>query len=585
MGLPSRKLNHIPASMIFGHARRSWHGLEGPCRTHRLPADAKQHLHDSALHHEYGTSLSKSLELYDEHEQYGSTHFARDPLEEPSDDLEVHSDPPNLVTELSADEAKAYFLRGECYCSLDLPPYFEFGNMLSKISNWLTGKKGSDVFQKPYEHENVNYTLFNNKDGQYAWRPLSLVHPVAYVELVHTITAQASWKQVQKRLQEFRELGKIDCASIPVVPSEKRSTKGAQILNWWQEVEQEAIQLALDYEFVHHSDITDCYGSIYTHSVAWAIHGKQEAKDNKKKKSWVGNAIDRQLQHMRHGQTNGIPQGPVLMDLIAELVLGYVDCKLATGLNSLDEKGYQILRYRDDYRVFTNNPRVGDRIIKELSSVLAGFGMRLNPSKTKASNDVIRSSVKADKLHWNRVKQHVDNEQKQLLLIYDLAQQYPNSGSLLHAMTNFHDRLLRRKPVHQVVPLVSLVADIGARNPRVWPMTAAILSKLLSCIANEQQRRVVFDKVKGKMSKLANKEFMEVWLQRVSLPNFSDQVGYESKLCQLVSGKEIDLWNSDWIGSPELKDLAKPALIVNKSAIKELNPVVSLDEVSTFYPY
>jgi hypothetical protein len=28
---------------------------------------------------------------------------------------------------------------------------------------------------------------------------------------------------------------------------------------------------------------------------------------------------------MRHGQTNGIPQGSVLMDFIAEMVLGYAD--------------------------------------------------------------------------------------------------------------------------------------------------------------------------------------------------------------------------------------------------------------------
>jgi hypothetical protein len=31
------------------------------------------------------------------------------------------------------------------------------------------------------------------------------------------------------------------------------------------------------------------------------------------------------MQGMNYGQTNGIPQGSVLMDFIAEMVLGYID--------------------------------------------------------------------------------------------------------------------------------------------------------------------------------------------------------------------------------------------------------------------
>jgi hypothetical protein len=52
-------------------------------------------------------------------------------------------------------------------------------------------------------------------------------------------------------------------------------------------------------------------------------------------------------------QTNGIPQGSVLMDFIAEMVLGYIDECLS---RCLDEKmDYRIIRYRDDYRIFTNS--------------------------------------------------------------------------------------------------------------------------------------------------------------------------------------------------------------------------------------
>ena len=85
----------------------------------------------------------------------------------------------------------------------------------------------------------------------------------------------------------------------------------------------------MDYECLSHTDITDCYGAIYTHSTAWALHGKGFMKkpENRPRRNpaLLGNIVDDHLQDMSHGQTNGIPQGSVLMDFVAEMVLGYAD--------------------------------------------------------------------------------------------------------------------------------------------------------------------------------------------------------------------------------------------------------------------
>jgi hypothetical protein len=48
-----------------------------------------------------------------------------------------------------------------------------------------------------------------------------------------------------------------------------------------------------------------------------------------------------------------LPQGSVLMDFIAEMVLGYIDECLSECLD--ENMNYHIIRYRDDYRIFTNN--------------------------------------------------------------------------------------------------------------------------------------------------------------------------------------------------------------------------------------
>jgi hypothetical protein len=43
---------------------------------------------------------------------------------------------------------------------------------------------------------------------------------------------------------------------------------------------------------------------------------------------------------------------------------------------------YHIIRYRDDYRIFTNNKKEGNTVIRELSKILSEMGMRLNGEKT-----------------------------------------------------------------------------------------------------------------------------------------------------------------------------------------------------------
>lgn len=58
---------------------------------------------------------------------------------------------------------------------------------------------------------------------------------------------------------------------------------------------------------------------------------------------------------MQYKQTNGIPQGGVLFDFIAEMVLGYSDLLLYEELQRIGITDYKILRYRDDYRIFSNS--------------------------------------------------------------------------------------------------------------------------------------------------------------------------------------------------------------------------------------
>jgi hypothetical protein len=126
----------------------------------------------------------------------------------------------------------------------------------------------------------INYKFLTNKDGKYAWRPLQIVNPIIYVYLVNKITEKDNWNFIKNRFKKFQKNNNIDCYSIPLASKAKTSDKASNILNWWQQIEQQSLELALDFDHVLNTDISDCYGSIYTHTIPWALHGEKIIKDD-----------------------------------------------------------------------------------------------------------------------------------------------------------------------------------------------------------------------------------------------------------------------------------------------------------------
>jgi RNA-directed DNA polymerase len=318
-----------------------------------------------------------------------------------------------------------------------------------------------------------------------------------------------------------------------------------------------------------------------THSVAWALYGKATAKSNRHNKTLIGNIIDAHIQDMRHGQTNGIPQGSVLMDLISEMVLGYADLELSERLNKYGITDYLVLRYRDDYRIFVNNPQCGEVILKTLTEVMIDLGLKLNTAKTTGSQSVVSSSLKKDKLAWLRAKQSDRDIQKHLLVIHPHGVDYPNAGSLVVALAHFHERLSKIKKLRNPLPLISIAVDISYNSPRTFPVCAAIISLVLRAVRTKKERIRLIEKIRVKLSQLPNTGHMEIWLQRISYP-YNSGIAFVESLCQLLDGGKVQIWNNDWITSKKLLAVLDPRSIVDQRKLKLLKPVVKPAEIRLF---
>ena len=321
----------------------------------------------------------------------------------------------------------------------------------------------------------------------------------------------------------------------------------------------------------------DCYGSIYTHSIPWALYTKEEAKKNRCPKR-IGNFIDTTLQQMSYGQTNGIPQGSILMDFIAEIVLGYADLELSKKVIHLD-KDYKIIRYRDDYRIFVNNPEIGKKIIKELTDILASIGMRINSEKTNFSDDIIDSSIKKDKLFWLMNKTKESNETKNLLIIKSLAEKFPNSGTLVKELQSFYKKIHGKESVRSVDVLVSIITDIAYKNPRSYPISVSIIGKFISLLDDDKDKKVLIEKIENKIERLPNTETLSLWLQRLTL-KFDPDKKYQGKLSEKVYNETQEIWDSSWLNEGMRKIVNQP--IIDKEYIKSMDEYPAKEEISLF---
>lgn len=505
-----------------------------------------------------------------------------------------------IITELTNVEAKEFFMDEKNYINFDLPYYFNFTSLLLKVDRLVNGRQLCDLCKKdsngkaiyPKKYEKVNYTFLSNKDGAFAWRPLQIIHPILYVDLINLITDEASWNSILGRFKQFSK-STVKCISIPRKSLGDHSHKSSQVSNWWEEIEQQSIKMALHFDYIFTTDIANCYGSIYTHSIDWSLdpNGKAGAKssfDNNEPKT-LGALVDIKVRNMNFGQTNGIPQGSTLMDFIAEMVLGYADLELSNALmvEKINEEEYSILRYRDDYRIFVNNPVVGNQILKQLNRVLYELGLKMNPSKTTESNDIILSSIKPEKLERFFIAPKEQSYQKEALRIYQLSKKHPNSGLISKELSVYFDKIEKLKFLENtdIEVLISTFSMIAYNSPSAISWTSGILSLLLEMIKDKNRRKEIIKTIHVKFKAVPNSSPIDVWLQRISAPLGNKEI-YQDALTKsaLQEIKNTDLWESRWL----IPEIAENIDSINVSSLKSeienktISPTMERYEVELF---
>ncbi|GHV86478.1 hypothetical protein AGMMS50230_20860 [Spirochaetia bacterium] len=162
---------------------------------------------------------------------------------------------------------------------------------------------------------------------------------------------------------------------------------------------KDCILVSLGYKYRLKLDIANCYNSIYTHSVSWAVCGKDIAKKyllTKEPKSAqkiyeLADALDEFMRYQKNNETNGIVVGPFTSRIFSEIILAAIDHKLS-------ERGYVFRRYVDDYKFYFRTEAQAQESVPNIEKILNEFNLNLNIAKTEITRypfEVI-ASIKTD---------------------------------------------------------------------------------------------------------------------------------------------------------------------------------------------
>ena len=381
-------------------------------------------------------------------------------------------------------------------------------------------------------------------------------------------------------------------------------------------MEQRSIELSLEYRYMFVTDITNCYGSVNPQAFDWAFSFKdtQYEKDNE---SSISKSIQKYLRAFQQGRNIGIPQGSAIFDFIGEIILGYSDLLLHEAIQKTGiTNPYEIIRYRDDYRIFCNDKDVLEKISYILQHVLESLNYRMNSKKTKISDSIVTDAVKSDKLAYiyntpifNKKGCDFDSFEKHLLYILMFARQYPDSGSIKTMLSDIDKRMEDwLKPYEEEVTTIPLVeggepttekitkqrrlvggsiramsaicTQIALENVGCCHYALRVLSRMVDSLKDKNEKSAIISLVYSKLCNQPNSDYNQLWLQNITYQQDKKNgtSPYNMRLCCVVAGdKSVELWNNKWV-KPELLSNLHVNRIVNAETLKKVTPVIMFRE-------
>jgi len=143
------------------------------------------------------------------------------------------------------------------------------------------------------------------------------------------------------------------------------------------------LELEKRFSVLNTLDVTKCFDSIYTHCLSWAVKDKAFAKAHVSVSSTFAQEFDEVIRHGNHNETNGIPIGPEISRVFAEILFQEIDQRVIQALEDLQfQQDYAFRRYVDDVFIFSRTEHIANRVYDKYADILIGFNLHTNTAKS-----------------------------------------------------------------------------------------------------------------------------------------------------------------------------------------------------------
>jgi hypothetical protein len=326
---------------------------------------------------------------------------------------------------------------------------------------------------------------------------------------------------------------------------------GRMIYEFLEMAESDLVAEAHNYKYLLNTDIKNFYPSVYTHSIAWALHTKSVVRTSGNRENFskfLGLKLDKLFQYANDGCTNGIPIGPAVSDLISEIILAAVDRECSKTLEEIDYVG---VRFKDDYRFLCNSKQDALKIIKALQNQLRNFNLFLNEAKSGVKElpeglyrDWTLEYQKYSLRHQKKIS--CKTFTNSFLLTLKIDQAHPNTGVIdrfLSELTTKKYKLKLKTNEKDSIKVISLLLLLKQRRSKSFPMILAIVERI---VEDNQDSTYITNYVKISINRMLNKMWED------ELENHYDLIW----LIYFV--KSLELFNLDYpkkVNSKFLKSL------------------------------
>lgn len=267
------------------------------------------------------------------------------------------------------------------YLFKELPPVFNSATLGQKIES----------INLP-SCANTKCVEFTIPKGRYSRRRLQLPHPINFIHLVLHLTKTDHWKILKDHFDKSQysnsKVKLNNNAGKKISSKDNRATKTSY--DTFSASRKKALIETYNKLFELKVDISKFYPSIYSHSIVWALIGKEKAryylslpeKERSDKPEYpifnFADKLDKLIRSCQEKQSVGIPIGPDTSHIISEIIGTYFDSLL-----ELNFKGLKAYRYFDDYFIYPKDELEGQLILTFLQKNLSEFQLTLNETKTK----------------------------------------------------------------------------------------------------------------------------------------------------------------------------------------------------------